>query len=65
MRAAIALGRGLGMRVVVEGVETAAQLGALRDLGGDLVQGYLFGRPMPAEAAAALLEARRPAPAAG
>ena len=36
------------MKVVAEGVETAGQLEALREQGCDHVQGYIFGRPMPA-----------------
>jgi diguanylate cyclase (GGDEF)-like protein len=39
----------LGQRVVAEGVETAAQRDWLRDRGCDLVQGYLYGRPEPAD----------------
>ncbi len=35
----------LGMLVVAEGVETAAERGMLVLFGGDLFQGYLFGRP--------------------
>jgi EAL domain-containing protein (putative c-di-GMP-specific phosphodiesterase class I) len=37
--------RELGSRVIAEGVETQAELGAVRDLGIDLVQGYLLARP--------------------
>lgn len=33
------------MRLVAEGVETAVELGVLRELGCDLVQGYHFARP--------------------
>jgi EAL domain-containing protein (putative c-di-GMP-specific phosphodiesterase class I) len=36
--------------VVAEGVETAEQLGALRELGCDLAQGYHLGRPAPGDA---------------
>lgn len=50
VRAVVTLARELGMRVVAEGVETAEQLTALRALGCDLVQGYLFARPAPPEA---------------
>ncbi|MCW5720278.1 MAG: EAL domain-containing protein [Devosia sp.] len=38
--------RNLGMSCVFEGVETEEQLEALVDLGGSVMQGYLFGRPM-------------------
>jgi diguanylate cyclase (GGDEF)-like protein/PAS domain S-box-containing protein len=41
----IALAHSLGMIVVAEGVETQAQLGMLRDLGCDRVQGFAVGRP--------------------
>jgi EAL domain-containing protein (putative c-di-GMP-specific phosphodiesterase class I) len=39
----------LGVPVVAEGIETEAQLDALRSLGCLLGQGYLLARPMPAE----------------
>jgi diguanylate cyclase (GGDEF)-like protein/PAS domain S-box-containing protein len=47
VRTIIALGHGLGMRVVAEGVETQEQLDMLRRLRCDEVQGYLLGRPAP------------------
>jgi EAL domain-containing protein (putative c-di-GMP-specific phosphodiesterase class I) len=47
----IEMGHELGMQVVVEGVETSAQLEFLRISGGDIAQGYLFTRPLPPEAA--------------
>jgi diguanylate cyclase (GGDEF)-like protein len=47
VRAIVALGRDLGMSVTAEGVETAAQLELLRELGCDRVQGFLLGRPGP------------------
>ncbi|HYI64303.1 MAG TPA: EAL domain-containing protein [Allosphingosinicella sp.] len=45
IRSVIGLGRGLGVPVVAEGVETAEQLDALRAEGCDQVQGYLIARP--------------------
>jgi len=54
-RGAIGLAHGLGMRAVAEGVESAAQLQALKDLGCDDAQGFLLGRPLPADAFAAHL----------
>jgi diguanylate cyclase (GGDEF)-like protein len=44
-----------GLTVVAEGVERTDQLDALRDAGVPLVQGYLTGRPMPADALAEFL----------
>lgn len=44
-----ALGRTLRVGVTAEGVETDAQLDAVRAAGCDEVQGFLFGRPTPAE----------------
>ena len=45
VQAVIGLGRGLGMPVVAEGVETAEQLNRLKAEGCDVVQGYHIGRP--------------------
>ena len=56
--AVVALGRHLGMRVVAEGVETEAQRDCLLQLGCDQLQGYLFGRPMPATELARRLSPR-------
>jgi EAL domain-containing protein (putative c-di-GMP-specific phosphodiesterase class I) len=36
-------------------VETAAELATLRKLGVEMAQGYFLGRPMPLDAAAALI----------
>ena len=45
VRAVLGLGRGLGLPVLAEGVETDAELQFLRDEKCDEVQGYLLGRP--------------------
>ena len=52
----IGLARGMGVTVVAEGVETEGQKTRLRDLGCDLGQGYLFGRPLESDVAATMLE---------
>jgi EAL domain-containing protein (putative c-di-GMP-specific phosphodiesterase class I) len=51
----VAMGRGLGMTVLVEGVETADQLALLQTMDCDGYQGYLFARPLEAEDFAARL----------
>lgn len=47
--AIVALGQALGLRIVAEGVETDSQQDFLTRLGCDSLQGYLMGRPVPAE----------------
>jgi EAL domain-containing protein (putative c-di-GMP-specific phosphodiesterase class I) len=49
VEAVIKLGHSLNLDVVAEGVETPLQLSRLREVGCDRGQGYLFGRPRPAE----------------
>jgi diguanylate cyclase (GGDEF)-like protein/PAS domain S-box-containing protein len=53
----IALGHRLGLTVVAEGVETIGERGALRDEGCDVIQGFLYSRPLAAEDCETLLEA--------
>ena len=54
-QAIISMGKALGMTVVAEGVETAAQQALLRDHRCDEMQGYLFSRPVPPRELAKLL----------
>ncbi|BDU75101.1 putative bifunctional diguanylate cyclase/phosphodiesterase [Mesoterricola sediminis] len=53
--AVISLARSLGMRVTAEGIETQEQMQHLQRLHCDQGQGYHFSRPLPPEAAEALL----------
>ena len=55
VRAVIQLGRGLGLDLVGEGVETQGQLDFLRAEGCQLVQGFFFGKPVPSDQVPALL----------
>jgi EAL domain-containing protein (putative c-di-GMP-specific phosphodiesterase class I)/CheY-like chemotaxis protein len=45
LRSIVSLCRDLGIEIIAEGVETEAERDALVTVGGDLCQGYLFGRP--------------------
>jgi diguanylate cyclase (GGDEF)-like protein/PAS domain S-box-containing protein len=45
----IAMAHTFDLRVIAEGVETEGQLDILRELGADIVQGYLLSRPKPIE----------------
>lgn len=51
----ISLGHQLGMDVIAEGIETAGQLADLRKLSCNYGQGYFFAKPLPADAAEALV----------
>jgi EAL domain-containing protein (putative c-di-GMP-specific phosphodiesterase class I) len=55
IQAIVALGRALGLSVLVEGVETEQQRVLLRLAGCDEMQGFLFARPAPAKAIDRLL----------
>jgi diguanylate cyclase (GGDEF)-like protein len=61
IRAVIGLGHGLSLPVSAEGVETKEQMNFLVRESCDEVQGFLFGRPQPIEAYAALV-GREPSP---
>jgi diguanylate cyclase (GGDEF)-like protein len=54
--AIVALGKGLNINVVAEGVETQAQLECLRQLGCTEIQGYFFSPPLPTKDTIKLLK---------
>lgn len=62
IEAMLALGRGLDMRVVAEGVETESQYKQLQSLGCRYIQGYYFSCPLPANQVSELLRSRVQAP---
>mgnify|MGYP001805865418 CR=1 FL=1 len=63
VRGVVGMAHGLGLTVVAEGVETVPQQRFLESVGCDLLQGYLFGRPMSAHDFAQRLMAQdQPAP---
>jgi EAL domain-containing protein (putative c-di-GMP-specific phosphodiesterase class I)/GGDEF domain-containing protein len=55
LRSIVKLGHGLGMTVTAEGIEGQKQLASLRELGCDLAQGYLLGRPAAPDELAAII----------
>jgi len=59
--ATIALAHNLGLTVIAEGVETEAQRLLLTSHQCDFMQGYLFSKPLPAEAVLAFIRGRSPA----
>ena len=59
LKAIVALGQSLGLKVIAEGVETAYEHDHLRTMGCDELQGYYFSKPLSAAAFEKLL--REPA----
>ena len=59
IRAVVAMAQSLGMTTTAEGVETEQELAMVKRLGCTKIQGYLFGRPMPASEARLLFDADR------
>lgn len=56
IKSLLELGRQLGFKLVLEGVETIDQLDLLRSLGCEIAQGYHYSRPVPASDVPALVE---------
>jgi diguanylate cyclase (GGDEF)-like protein/PAS domain S-box-containing protein len=65
INAIIGLGHTLGLKVVAEGVEHAADAGQLRAAGCDELQGFHYSRPLPAEQAQQWIRAHASASATG
>jgi diguanylate cyclase (GGDEF)-like protein len=59
IRAVVAMAESLEMSTIAEGVETPTEVEVVRALGCRKIQGYHYGRPMPASAAGRLFDARR------
>jgi diguanylate cyclase (GGDEF)-like protein/PAS domain S-box-containing protein len=60
IHAIIGIARGFGLHLLVEGIETHFQMKSLLDLGCEVMQGFLFSKPLPVgEAERLLLDANR------
>ncbi|WP_404358378.1 EAL domain-containing protein [Methylotuvimicrobium sp. KM1] len=62
VRAVVGMAHSLGLKVIAEGVETEGQLGFLRGINCEEIQGYLFSRPLPPDDFALLLREGRSIP---
>jgi diguanylate cyclase (GGDEF)-like protein len=60
LEAIVGVSHALSLRVVAEGIEVESQMTTLRELGCEMAQGFLMGRPSSAEAIEELLDAARP-----
>ncbi|MEG9436524.1 EAL domain-containing protein [Edaphobacter sp. HDX4] len=58
--AVVGLGQSLGMKTIAEGVETEQRAEMLLSLGCEMAQGWLFGRPVPAEKLSEVTAAQPP-----
>lgn len=56
VKSLLTLSHDMNIDCVIEGVETAAELETVKEIGGDLVQGFLLGRPLPPTDVADCLE---------
>ncbi len=54
LEAILAVGQALSLVVVAEGIEAQSQMAALHEMGCELAQGFLVGKPSPAEVAESL-----------
>lgn len=59
-RAIVSMAHILNLEVVAEGIETRAEFDFLHTIGCDVIQGYYFSRPLPADDFLALLRTSQP-----
>ncbi len=45
----VAMARGLGIKIIAEGIESPEQISYLRKIGCDVIQGYVYSKPLPAD----------------
>jgi diguanylate cyclase (GGDEF)-like protein len=57
LEAILGVGQALSLRVVAEGIEVQSQMTALEEMGCEMAQGFLMGRPSPPEAIAMIIAA--------
>jgi EAL domain-containing protein (putative c-di-GMP-specific phosphodiesterase class I) len=57
LQAILGVGHALSLAVVAEGIEAQSQMTALQEMGCQMAQGFLVGKPSPAEVAESLLGA--------
>jgi diguanylate cyclase (GGDEF)-like protein/PAS domain S-box-containing protein len=55
LQAILGVGQALSLSVVAEGIQATSQMDALKEMGCDMAQGFLMGKPSPAEVAESLL----------
>ena len=56
VKAIVTMSEGLGITNIFEGVETMAELAAIKKMGGEIIQGYLFSKPLDAHSAVKWLD---------
>ena len=56
IKAIIAMGHSMGLKIIAEGIETIEHLKLLKEFGCDEAQGYFFSRPVPPDELVALLK---------
>ena len=56
VKAIVTMSEGLGIRNIFEGVETMAELATVKKMGGEIIQGYLFSKPLSANNAVKWLD---------